>query len=71
MTSTYRKLESAHANDQRVRILLKGGTALENCRVSEIRDTTFVLTLDDGRTTAVRRSQMEHVLLNPETNGRS
>lgn len=71
MTSLYRKLESAHANNQRVRILLKGGVALENCRVSDIQDTTFILTFDDGREEVVRRSQMEHVLLNPRTHGRS
>ena len=71
MIPIYQKLESAHANNQRVRILLKGGAALENCRVSDIRDTTFVFTFDDGHEEIVRRSQMEHVLLNPRTNGRS
>lgn len=59
--SIHKQIQKAHANDQRVRILLQDGTAVENCRVAEIQETFYVLKGEEGTTEMIARSQIEHV----------
>lgn len=61
MKSVHQKLQSALANEQQVHVTLSDGTALPNCTVSDVEDTTFILVSEDGHRKTVRRSQLAHV----------